>query len=118
MTFGIFVKESRLKKGITLREFCRKMEFDASNWSKIERGTLMPPKSARVLKKIAEMLEFPEKSEDWHTLFDLAAISFIPHELMDDRMVAQKLPVFFRTVRGNKPSIQDMKELIKKIRES
>ena len=117
MTFGSFVKESRLKKGFTLRDFCREMEFDASNWSKVERGVLMPPKSPKVLKKIAQTLGLAEKSDDWHTLFDLAAISFIPVGLLNDRAVVQKLPIFFRTVRGEKPSTQDMKELVKKIRE-
>lgn len=116
MTFGSFVKDSRLKKGFTLRDFCRLMEFDASNWSKVERGVLMPPKSPKVLKKIAEILEFPEKSDDWHALFDLAAISFIPAGLLDDRAVVQKLPVFFRTVRGGNPTEKDMKKLIEKIR--
>jgi len=117
MTFGSFVKESRLKKGFTLRDFCREMEFDASNWSKVERGVLMPPKSPKILKKIAETLGFRDKSEDWHALFDLAAISFIPAGLLGDRAVVQKLPIFFRTVRGEKPSTQDMKELVKKLRE-
>jgi len=117
MTFGNFVKESRLKKGFTLRDFCRAMKFDASNWSKVERGVLMPPKSSRVLRKIAETLGLKENSDDWHSLFDLAAISFIPSGLVEDREVIQKLPVFFRTVRGKRPSLRDMKELIKKVRE-
>jgi transcriptional regulator with XRE-family HTH domain len=117
MTFGGFIKDSRVKRGVTLREFCRLLEWDASNWSKIERGVLPPPRSSKVLKKIAEALSFAEKSEDWHTLIDLAAVSFIPASLLDDRSVIEKLPIFFRTLRGEKPSREDLEELIKKIRE-
>ena len=43
--FGKFIKERRIEKGLTLREFCKLIEVDASNWSKIERGLLSPPKS-------------------------------------------------------------------------
>ena len=41
--FGDFIKEKRINKEITLREFCRQLELDASNWSKIERGVMSPP---------------------------------------------------------------------------
>jgi len=118
MTFGEFVKDSRVKRGVTLREFCRSMKWDASNWSKIERGILSPPRSRKVLKKIAEALGFSEKSDDWFALFDFAAVSFIPPELLDDRSVIERLPVFFRTLRGEKPSPEDLEDLINKVRES
>ncbi|MBM3310699.1 MAG: helix-turn-helix domain-containing protein [Candidatus Aminicenantes bacterium] len=117
MTFGEFVRESRIKKGMTLRDFCHILEWDVSNWSKIERGLHQPPKSRKLLKKIAETLGFAEKSDNWHTLIDLAAVSFIPTALMDDSALIQKLPIFFRTLRGEKPSREDLEELIKKIRE-
>jgi transcriptional regulator with XRE-family HTH domain len=117
MTFGEFIKDSRIKRGVTLREFCRMMGWDASNWSKVERGVNSPPRSPKVLKKIADALGFPEKSDDRQTLIDLAAISFIPASLIDDRSVIQKLPVFFRTLRGDKPSREDLEALLKKIRE-
>lgn len=117
MTFGEFVKDSRVKRGVTLREFCRKMGWDASNWSKVERGANPPPKSPTILSKIADQLGFPKKSEDRQTLFDLAAISFIPASLLDDQSLIEKLPIFFRTVRGEKPSREDLEALIKKIRE-
>jgi ribosome-binding protein aMBF1 (putative translation factor) len=42
--FGEFIKERRVAKGISLREFCKRMETDASNWSKVERGLLAPPR--------------------------------------------------------------------------
>lgn len=41
--FGKYFKEARIKKRITLREFCRKNNLDAGNMSKYERGLLLPP---------------------------------------------------------------------------
>jgi len=118
MTFGEFIRESRIKKGLTLRDFCNFLDWDVSNWSKIERGLLQPPKSKKMLRKIAVTLGLTENSDDWHTVFDLAAVSFIPTALMDDAALVHKLPIFFRTLRGDKPSREDLEELIRKIRES
>src|SRR4030042_4730552 len=53
MDFGTFIKNKRIEKGLTLREFCRKAKLDPSNWSKIERGIFPPPKSRPVLEEIA-----------------------------------------------------------------
>ncbi|MCI0481695.1 MAG: helix-turn-helix domain-containing protein [Candidatus Dadabacteria bacterium] len=118
MKFGDFVKYLRMEKLLTLREFCRKAEIDPSNWSKIERGILSPPKSKKVLKEIANVLQVKEGSDQWHTLFELASISFIPAELLEDEAVAEKLPIFFRTLRGEKPTREELEDLIVKLRES
>lgn len=111
-TFGGFVKDLRIKKSLTLREFCRILHLDPSNWSKIERELLPPPKGKKVLNEIAKVLNLDEKSEDYTTLFDLAAIAFIPHELLSDQQVIEKLPIFFRTVRGEKPNRKELEELV------
>ena len=116
MIFGTFIKEARIKAGLTLRGFCRIMKADPGNWSKIERGILPPPKSKKVLKEIAATLKLAEDSEDWHALFDLASISFIPPDLLDDHSVVEKLPVFFRTLRGEKPAREELENLIRKIK--
>lgn len=49
--YGEFIKELRVKKEISLREFCKQIEMDASNWSKTERGLLAPPQDEEKLKK-------------------------------------------------------------------
>ncbi|MGB8952539.1 MAG: helix-turn-helix transcriptional regulator [Candidatus Aminicenantales bacterium] len=118
MDFGTFIKNKRIEKGLTLREYCRRMKLDPSNWSKIERGLLPPPKSRPVLEEIAIVLGLSKNSDEWHLLFDLASISYIPLELMDDAAVIDKLPIFFRTLRGEKPTRKELEELIEKIRES
>ena len=117
-TFGNFVKETRLKKEITLRKFCKKSLQDPSNWSKIERELIPPPKSRTVLDQIAVSLEIEPGTEDYNTLFDLAAISFIPKELIDEEGILEHLPVFFRTVRGDNPTEEELRELINLIRKA
>lgn len=115
-TFGNFIKDLRVRKEITLREFCRNALQDPSNWSKVERGMIPPPKSKTVLEQIAKILEVEPGNEDYNTLFDLAAISFIPKELIGEEEILEHLPVFFRTVRGDPPTEKELRELINLIR--
>lgn len=116
-TFGEFVKSKRSNKRISLREFCRQIQFDASNWSKIERGILPPPKDEKILIGIAGVLGLKNGDEDYATLFDLAAISFIPKSLIDDEKLLEKLPIFFRTIRGERPTKEELELLIKTLKE-
>ena len=52
--FGEFIKKRRIDKGLGLREFCKQIEMDASNWSKVERGVLSPPQDEEKLRNIAQ----------------------------------------------------------------
>jgi len=112
-SFGEFARKLRIANSFTLREFCRIANLDPSNWSKTERGLFPPPKSRQVLEKIAKALNLSEDSDDYNAFFDLAAISYIPPDLVDDQQLVDKLPVFFRTIRGEKPSRSELEELIK-----
>ena len=117
MKFGELIFELRIKRGLTLREFCRKTELDPGNWSKIERGIHNPPKSREVLMRVAGALEIKKGSDSWHSLFELASISFVPAELMDNPSVVNMLPVLFRTVRGEKPDKKTLEKLVEMLRE-
>jgi transcriptional regulator with XRE-family HTH domain len=114
-SFANFIREKRIASGLTLREFCRVNGFDASNWSKVERGLSTPPQSAKILKNIASSIKIQEGSQDYKEMFDLAALSGIPEGLIESEILEQ-LPVFFRTVRGEKPSEEELKILLNKIR--
>lgn len=116
-TFGEFVRNLRIEKNLTLREFCRSAKFDPSNWSRIERGLAPPPKSKIVLQGIADILNVEEGSEEYNAIFDLAAISHIPSELVSDKQVLDKLPIFFRTIRGEKPNRKELESLVKIMKE-
>jgi transcriptional regulator with XRE-family HTH domain len=114
MTFGEFVREKRIQSELSLREFCRKAELDPSNWSKVERDILPALGTRETLDKIAKLLGLKRSSTDWATFFDLAAISQqrIPDDVYKDEDVVAALPVFFRTVRGEKPSQEELDTLI------
>jgi transcriptional regulator with XRE-family HTH domain len=116
-SFANFIHDKRIAAGLTLREFCRLAGIDASNWSKIERGLSTPPQSVKILNEIASSLKIKEASQDYKEMFDLAALSTIPEELIEPEILEQ-LPVFFRTVRGEKPTEEELKTLITKIRSS
>lgn len=120
--FGKFIKELRLNQGLSLRKFCRMTGEDASNWSKIERETLAPPKDIGKLRKIASVLNVAEDSGDWEKLADYAAIDSgkIPDYIreMDDEEVLKALPVFFRTVNRVKPNADELKELIESLKKA
>lgn len=118
MKFGDYIKNIRLDRQITLREFCRKAEVDPSNWSKIERGIASPPKSEEVLLKIAKALNINKKDKEFVILKDYAAISHIPESLISNSEILEQLPVFFRTVRGETPNEKELKALLQLIKDS
>ena len=116
--FGEFIKEKRIEKGISLREFCKRIEIDASNWSKVERGLLAPPQDAEKLKKIAQALNIRVGSPLWEEMKDKANIDagIIPEDILSDEEVLNSLPLFFRTIRSEKPTPDELDKLIDMIR--
>ena len=112
--FGEFIKEKRIALEMTLREFCRKLEEDPSNWSKVERGVNPPPKDENKLKKIAEILNIKEETSDYSLLMDSAKTDAgaIPDYIMADKNLLDSLPIFFRTMGSVKPTKEEIQELI------
>ena len=118
-SFGNYFKEMRLKAGFTLRKFCQTYNLDPGNISKLERGKLRPPSSQK-LEQYANCLKIPRGSNEWYEFFDLAAAEAgrIPEDVMSDEMLVEKLPLVFRTLRGQKVSEEQLEELIGLIRRS
>jgi transcriptional regulator with XRE-family HTH domain len=116
--FGEFIKERRIAKGISLREFCKRLEIDASNWSKVERGLLAPPQDQERLKEIARVLGIKFGSASWKDMKDKANIDagIIPEDILSDEKVLNSLPMFFRTIRSEKPTPEDLDKLIDMIK--
>lgn len=117
-SFGNLIKRLRSDINLSLREFCRDSQQDPSNWSKIERGIIPPPKSKEVLNKITEVLKLTPGTEKYNLVFDLAAISFIPSGLINNQEILNSLPIFFRTVRGETPTKEELDKLIQIIKKS
>lgn len=119
-SFGEFFKNLRKKKRITLREFCIRASADPANISRLERGAMPPPQDTDILERYAKALDIKVGSNDWYTFFDLAATNrgIIPKDLMADHEIVKMLPAFFRTLRGQKPTEEEMRKLADKIRRS
>jgi len=116
--FGDYAKKKRLEKNVSLRQFCLDNSFDPGNYSKMERGLLAPPAAPDLLAKYAAALGLREGTDDWIEFFDRASAcrGEIPQEILSDDALVAQLPVFFRTLRGEKVSKEKLKELAEIIR--
>ena len=116
--FGEFIKERRIKQGISLREFSRRIETDPSNWSKTERGLLSPPRDEGMLKRISKVLGIKLSSEPWVEMNDKAHLDAgrIPPDLLSDSELVQSLPLLFRILRDEKPTPEELDRLLVRLR--
>jgi transcriptional regulator with XRE-family HTH domain len=116
--FGNYFKSKRLELGLTLRKFCQMYDLDPGNISKLERGRLQPPQNEEKLAEYAAMLKLKPGSDDWQKFHDLAAAEAgrIPPDLLADEEVLAKLPVLFRTLRGQQVSDEELDALIDMIK--
>ena len=110
--FATFVKGERLKKDLSLRKICKALKLDPSNWSKVERGKLPPPQEEAILNSIGELLELTE--EDTGKLKDYACLDkgLIPPDILSNEELSKSLPLFFRTLRNEKPTTEELRKEI------
>ncbi len=115
MTYGDFIKNHRIEARLTLREFCRKIGADPSNWSKVERGITPPPADERHIDRISQVLNLG--ADSIQQLNDLASIARgqIPSDLRQGEVMA-KMPAFFRAIRGQEYDENDLREMIEEVR--
>jgi transcriptional regulator with XRE-family HTH domain len=118
--FGNLLRKLRAKRGLTLREFCLQNQLDPGNYSRLERGLYPPPQSHEQIERYAHALGLTEGSDAWLELFDLAAATRgeIPRDLLTDSELVEKLPVLFRTLRGQPVSPEKLDQLAELIRRS
>lgn len=116
--FGQFFKKMRKKTGLTLRQFCLQNGLDPGNISKLERGLMSPPGNHEILERYATFLNIEKGSDDWYQFFDLAAACTgkIPPDVMSDEQLVKKLPLVFRTLRGQKVPAEKLNDLAELIR--
>lgn len=117
-TFGEFFKESRMKRGLTLRKFCQESGLDAGNVSKLERGILPAPKDSQKLETLATILGLKKNSAEMKLFRDLAALSnqTLIQETITNEALLRRLPVLFRTLNNkdlNDEQLDNLLELIK-----
>ncbi len=118
--FGAFFEELRQRGKLTLREFCKRAGCDPANISRMERGLIPPPKGRDILERYASVLMLEEATDDWYQFFDLAAADqgIVPADIMKDADLVKALPVFFRTLRGQKPTAVELQRIAEKIRKA
>ena len=116
--FGPFFEFLRQRGRLTLREFSRRAGCDPANISRMERGAVPPPKAREILERYAQALGLQAGTDDWYTFFDLAAVDqgIMPADIMSDKDLVRALPAFFRTLRGQKPTADEMRRIAEKIR--
>lgn len=68
-TFGAYIHEQRIDKGLSLRSFSSMIDISPEYLSKIENGLRTAPKD-NILEKIADKLFLSEEEREF--LFDLA----------------------------------------------
>jgi hypothetical protein len=93
---------------------------DPGNISKLERGLIPPPRSREKLEEYASYLQIQKGSDDWWEFFDLAAAESgkIPQDILNDAHLVKRLPLVFRTIRGQKISKEQLRKLAEVIRRS
>lgn len=119
-SFAELFKGLRKERRITLRDFCDSAEADPGNISRMERGDMPPPQDRAILSRYAQALKISTGSDEWYLFFDLAAADrgIIPKDIMDDEQLVKQLPAFFRTLRGQKPTEEDLRKVVEKIKKS
>lgn len=119
MKFHEMFKEKRMRIG-TVREFARETGLDVAYVSRLENGVILPPKDNAKLTKLASALGIAEGTEEWQRFFDLAAVAKnqLPDDLRDDERIASVLPAFYRALRNKAMDDDELKKLLKLLKDS
>ena len=116
MNFGALLKDTRITKGLTLRQCSELLGVDPSNWSKLERGITPAPKDPSILEAWAEALELTEGARQ--AFIDTAALSRreLPADIASDERVMAALPAFFRAARGAELDDATLRQFVEDVR--
>ncbi|MFA5777441.1 MAG: helix-turn-helix transcriptional regulator [Parcubacteria group bacterium] len=116
--FGEFLYNLRIKKEYTLREMCRKVKYDPSNWSKIERGKISPPSDRKMLETWAKTLGLKKDSKEFDDFICYANVAqgIIPFNILEEKELVAALPAFFRTIKNKKPTKEEIDNMINLIK--
>ena len=115
--FGEYFKKKRMGLGKTLRQFCLENNLDPGNISKLERGILPPPASSAKLAHYAKCLGIIEGTDEWLEFFDIARAEAgrIPEEILANKDLVSRLPLVFRTLKGQKLTKEQLEKLAREL---
>lgn len=118
MTFGEKLTEYRQNAGYTLREFSRRVSYDPSNISKIERDVIPPPPSRLTLRKWARVLGIDEDTSRYADFISAGIVRKFQKEFKDDGELVKLLPAFCRTVDNKQVDPATYKKLMALLRQN
>ena len=115
-SFHELLREKRLARRLTLREFCRRADEDPANFSRIERGLRTPP-SDDVLSRYAKALGL-EGEEERHFM-TVGAISRreLPKNIPMSALI-EKLPAMLRSIDGGRPTGEQLRNAVEVTKEA
>ncbi len=115
-TFGSYIKEKRLEKGVTLRQFAAKINISPVHMSNLENNRRAAPKED-VLERIA--FELLLSKEDQLVMHDLAAksknIPSVSSDLPDYIMENDIVRAALRTAKDVDATDEEWLEFIEKL---
>ena len=116
--FGEVLKKLRISRELSLREICKLVDYDASNWSKVERGIISPPSDKKILSRWAKVLGIKSETEEFEDFIDSALVAqgIIPEDILSRTDAFKYLPAVFRTLRNEKPTKEEVDRLIELLR--
>ena len=96
--FGDEFIELRISTGFSLRKFCKKMNLDPGNWSRVERGVSKPPLEEEFYDKVKNIFNITSSKKE--ELISMAkTIRILPKELQETELM-KHMPVMLRKVDG------------------
>lgn len=109
--FGALLNRVRVENNLSIREVCKLVNYDPSNWSKIERGLISPPSEEKTLKSWAKAMKV--EKDDVQSFIDNAKIAqgIIPDDILDKKAMLEFMPAFFRIVRKRRPGKEELEAL-------
>ena len=113
--FGDFVRQTRLKSGLTARDASRRADILPSNFSKLEHGILTPAKDPERQKALAAAIGIEDfGGDDAAKFFDLAAkaTNAVPLDLADIISKSETIPLLLRTIGNKRLTDQEVERLI------
>ncbi len=114
--FGELFTELRALADYTLRQFCKELDIDAGNWSRVERGLATPPTDDAFYAKIVKMFDINEEVRD--RLISLAKTAkILPKELQETELM-EHMPVMLRKIDGQQLKPDEIEKLVAWIRDT
>lgn len=111
-TFGSFVKQLRMKKGLALREFARILDIAASYLSDIEKGKRNAPKKDHLDKMIKELNLTKEETEKFYDLAREGKPVEIAEDVKEIIISNNAIPVLCRKIKQKNIDVEALIEFL------